>query len=280
VTISGYAWSTTTSWIARFGSIGITLLYMAIFFSLASRSIAVVPIAFAFGVYAAKPASRGSNLTMVVALVLSVSLLALPIYLRQSSDHGFFPYLHTLAGDDPNAEPLTWNALVFNVMSTFGLSGDVAFLEPSIPLNHLQPSVSPLPGSVTGWYQIQPSHRLDPYSPYSTIGELGNYGIPILAVYYAFAGAILALLDSRARELVAHRQPLHGLALIALGLLFPILSLQYQLRSDTRILYYGLLLIGVSALLQGLRIGFPARRAITPPLQQAHSPVRFPADQP
>ena len=140
--------------------------------------------------------------------------------------------------------------MIFNVLSTFGQSGHIAFLEPSIPLSHLWTSLSPLPGSVVGWNQIQPSHRLDPYSPYSTIGELGNYGLPILAAYYSLAGAVLALLDSRARELVAHRQPLRGLPLIALGFLFPILSLQYQLRSDTRILYYGLALVGIIALLK------------------------------
>jgi hypothetical protein len=250
VTISGYTWSTTTSQIIRIGCIGITLLYAAVFFTLASRSLAVLPAAFALGGYAGKPASRKSTLTVVVAVVLSGAFLALSLYVRGSSEHGLFPYLHTLAGDDPDAAPLTWDRLIFNVLSTFGQSGYVAFLEPSIPFSDLWPSLSPLPGSVAGWHQIEPSHRLDQYSPYSTIGELGNYGLLILAAYYSLAGAVLALLDSRARELVAHRQPLLGLPLIALGFLFPILSLQYQLRTDTRILYYGLVLVGIIAFLR------------------------------
>ena len=268
VTISGYIRSTARSWITRIGSVSVTVLYAAIFFSLASRSIALVPLAFAFGVYAAKPASRGSRLTIVVALGLSLSLLALPLYLRNSSDHGLFPYLQTLAGNDPKAAPVQWDTLPLNVLSTFGLSGDVAFLEPSIPLSHLWPSVSPLPGSVAGWHAIEPSHRLDAFSPYSTIGELGNYGLPILAVYFSVAGALLALLDSRARELIAGGQQLHGLALTALGLLFPVLSLQYQLRTDTRVLYFGLVLLGVSALLRAVRGGGAKRSAGVAALSQ------------
>ena len=46
VTISGYIWSTARSWITRIGSVSVTVLYAAIFFSLASRSIALVPLAF------------------------------------------------------------------------------------------------------------------------------------------------------------------------------------------------------------------------------------------
>jgi hypothetical protein len=41
--------------------------------------------------------------------------------------------------------------------------------------------------------------------------------------------------------------------LIALGFFFPILSLQYQLRSDTRILYYGLVLVGMVGIIALLR---------------------------
>ena len=163
---------------------------------------------------------------------------------------------------------MQWDTLPLNVLSTFGLSGDVAFLEPSIPLSHLWPSVRPLPGSVAGWHAIEPSHRLDAFSPYSTIGELGNYGLPILAVYFSVAGALLALLDSRARELIAGGQQLHGLALTALGLLFPVLSLQYQLRTDTRVLYFGLVLLGVSALLRAVRGGGAKRSAGVAALSQ------------
>jgi hypothetical protein len=255
VTISGYCWSDAKSWTARVASVGVVLLYAAIFFSLASRSLAVVPVAFAFGTYAAKPGSRASRLTIVASLCLSLTLLAIPLYLRNSSDHGLFPYLQTLAGNDTNANPVRWDTLPLNVLSTFGLSGDVAFLEPSIPLKDLWPSVNPLPGSVAGWYAIQPSHRVDVFSPYSTIGELGNYGLPILAGYYLLAGALLALFDVRGRALIARGQQFQGLGLIALGLLFPILSLQYQLRADTRILYYSLVLVGISSLLSVMNSG-------------------------
>ena len=255
VTISGYVYSTARSWITRIASIGVTLLYAIVFFSLASRSIAIAPLAFAFGLYAAAPGSRGSRFTMVIALVLSVTLLALPLYLRTSADHGLFPYLQTLAGHDPNAAPVRWDTPVLNVMSTFGLSGDVAFSEPSIPLSHIWPSVNPLPGSLAGWYEIQPSHRLDVFTPYSAVGELGNYGFPILALYFTMAGAVLAFLETRARDLLSGGYQLSGLGVIALCLLFPVFSLQYQLRADTRILYWALLLLGVTALLRALRGG-------------------------
>jgi len=105
VAISGYTWSTTTSRITRLGCIGITLLYAAVFFSLASRSLAVLPVVFALGVYAAKPAARRSTATVVVALVLSGAFLALSLYLRGSSEHGLFPYLHTLAGTTRTLRP-------------------------------------------------------------------------------------------------------------------------------------------------------------------------------
>ena len=88
----GYLWAARKyrSWV-----LFLMLNFSILFLGLGSRRLALIPILFALGVYAAKP-SRRAQLTVLVSLFVSVWLIQLPLAFRRLSAHGVIPYSQAL----------------------------------------------------------------------------------------------------------------------------------------------------------------------------------------
>ncbi len=213
----------------------VALAYFAMFFSLGSRQMALCPLLLAVGFHVARP-SRGSRIGLGAGLLAGVYLLPFPIFLRGVGANGLFPYLQALPDAPAPLDVLTGSA--DNLLISFPLTGTTAFKVPRIPFSELLVELDPRPGSSTGWYDIASSLRLNPDTPYSALGTLGNHGWTVVVAFWLVVGAFLAYLHLRAQTLEALGSRGIALVLVALPLVFTLFSLQYNLRSSVRFLVY------------------------------------------
>lgn len=212
--------------------------YLLIFFGGATRSLALWPLLLMLGWYLANRSRRALAL-LGVAAVLALYAIRLPLYLRGLPMHGIEPYWAHLEGfADFNG---SWGSVYRNLLISFGIIGATAFQQDPLSAHVLAVSLNPLPGTWIGWYDVAPALRINTYTPFAGVGELGNHGILVAVLYFLTAGMILALFDRQIIRLLASNRQVLGLALIGLSVLFLLYSVQYNLRSSTRMLLYGLL---------------------------------------
>jgi hypothetical protein len=233
----------------------VALAYFAMFFALGSRQMALCPLLLAVGYHVAGP-SRSSRIGLGAGLLTAVYLLPFPLFLRSVGANGLFPYLQALPDAPAPLDVLTGSA--DNLLISFPLTGTTAFKVPQIPFSELLVELDPRPGSSTGWYDIVTSLRINPDTPYSALGTLGNHGWTVVVVFWLITGAFLGYLHLRAQTLTALGSRGVALVLVALPLVFTLFSLQYNLRSSVRFLVYAAAIDIVWRLVLALRAALRA----------------------
>ena len=159
--------------------------------------------------------------------------------LRFCEYHGLGPYL-LLPFNDPYAiiENTFFNiyyTIVFGVFATYK-----TLIENTPNYQYLATSLNPSPGFLTDWYSIYKSLRINPYAPFTTIGEIFSY--PFIAfLFYFFIGMIFAYSEKVIQSLLSKRKFLTGFILFLLITAFIPYSFEYNLRSATRYVYYALI---------------------------------------
>jgi hypothetical protein len=212
--------------------------YLVVFFGAGSRRLAMWPILFMLGWYLATR-TRRAVLALVLAAGASLYLIKLPLYLRGLASHGIDPYWHYLPGFPEFSA--SWGAVFRNILISFGIIGATAYQQPPISQDVLGISLNPLPGSMVGWYDVAPALRINPYTPFAGIGELGNHGLFTACGYFVVVGAMLSLFDRKVVRLINGGRPVLALVLIGLSALFVLYSVQYNLRTSTRMLLYAVI---------------------------------------
>lgn len=245
----------------------VTLCYFLLFFAGGSRRLAMLPALFALGLLIGRR-NRATLLAVFCAIPLSLSLIGLALFLRGQSTHGLIPYVQSL----PTyfATPIPWDSITRNIFISFGIVGATAFQQPAIDPGIFWVSINPLPGTAAGWYGEAAELRINAYTPYAGIGELGNYGTAHLVAYCVAVGMILGVFERQVREL--GRDGMAPLALIPVGLagLFVLYAVQYNLRTASRMLIYG---IAASVALAAVAaVARRRRRAITSTHRSARAP--------
>lgn len=236
--VLGLLWATSRP-VGRIAVAVLLGIYATYSFAIGSRRLALVLPLFALGYYLAKMNKRAAvflGLSVLAALVLA----GIPLYMRELPTHGIVPYAAALPGYF--ASPSGWRTIANNLLVSFPIAGAVAFAEPPIPGHVLWTQLNPAPGSWTDWPYWAPQLRLNFYTPYSAIGELGNYGWTTLICVTAAIGATLGYLDRRVRAWSARGQHVVVFALVGLSALFAIFCLQYDLRAALRMLVYAVAL--------------------------------------
>jgi hypothetical protein len=222
---------------ARAVSVMVLVAYVAVFFGSGSRRLAMILILVMVGVFLARR-TRMTGLLLAASGALSLYLIRLPLYLRALPEHGIFPYLQNLPGFFEYG--VGWDSIGRNVLISFGIIGATAYQQPSIDHDIFWASVNPVTGAAAGWYEYADQMRINIYTPYAGVGELGNHGMGYVVVYFFIAGIILALGDRAVIRFMERGHGVLSLALVGLAGLFYLYSIQYNLRSSTRMLYYGI----------------------------------------
>jgi hypothetical protein len=240
--------------------------YLAAAFADGSRRFAMIPTLIAIGYFAARP-SRRSWLVLLAAAAAAFSLLGVPIYLRGEQEHGLLSYLAALPGYLDS--PWGWKSWLNNILIAFPITGTIAFGEPPIPHDVLLMQLNPLFGDLVGWPDVAARLRLNPFTPYSALGEIGNYGVgPTIAIAGGI-GVALGYLDRRVRVWRSTSASVVGLVLVGLSVLFAVYLLQYDLRSAFRMIVYGVVLELICRLVVRRRAALPGPADPTVPTRPA-----------
>lgn len=234
VTALGYLWGTKSN---RLLLAVLLLAYVVVLLGTGSRRLAMIPSAFAVGFFFARPDLR-AKILLGIFILASFYLLELPLRLRQLPEHGIQPYVTHLPSLFGGGMPI--EASVLNILVSYAITGTTAFGQVPFPVQDLWVSVNPVPGDFTGWYQIAGAHRLNTYTPYAGLGELQNVGWAATIIGCILLGVVLGHLDAQSKAWIRRGLPIVGLMLVALGGLFTLMFVQYNLRTAARMLYYAI----------------------------------------
>lgn len=231
--------------IRRFATVA-SLLYCAVFFSWGSRRFALA-VGVLIAVHGLKRSRNLRLVSLVLAALATALALQLPITYRQLPEHGLIPYAEALRGGTAvggNGLALLVNSFGFS----YPLAAEVIANQPSVGARDFWISVNPAPGSLSGWRGVQYDHLVNPSTPMSGLGELGQLGVWWAGATAAGFGAALA----GAAHLVGRRAGRSG-RLVILGLtgiagMFGLQLVQYSLRSATRLVWYALVIAALTAL--------------------------------
>lgn len=213
-------------------------LSLLIFFCDGSRTFALGVVLFFVGRVIEKRTIL-RVLLFLISIPISILFANLIIFFRSGPGHGLRGHLSQLSSFDfSNAA----NFFHSNLSAwSFAITGYTGVIANPIPLKSFFIEINPLPGGLTGWYEIADTMRFNYYTPYTSIGELYNYSPILLLIFFALLGFISS-------ELVIFQSsrnatPSNILQLFNGGslLLFFLLTTQYNLRSSMRVLYLALL---------------------------------------
>lgn len=221
----------------RFFSVVLTIGYAVLFFGTGSRRMALLPIVFALGGYAASM-TRKSAIWLLIAALVALWLSPLPLFLRGLPEHGVVPYWHALGAYRHSGIGVRWS--INNILFSYPVISTTAFQESHIPLHNIWVEMNPLPGTHTGWYQISASMRINDFVPFSGIGELGQQGMTFFASFWLVIGLVFGYLERRVRRLLNAGLQVPALAILGLTSIFAVIVTQYNLRSASRMLYYAI----------------------------------------
>jgi len=225
-------------------SLGYMLLmaYATIYFSLASRQLPILPLLVLIGWLVSDHRARSPAWPrLLLALGMTVVLYPLPLTLRQLPAHGLQPYAQRLIDRPALLVSPEVGPLLNNLLFAYPLAGYVAYTELPIAHSAFWIMVSPLPGTSSGWTAIADAQRVNIYTPFNALGQLGNFGWLYLVGYLSAVGWYLAHL----RYIVRKRFPVSwrgasSAAVTGIAGLFSLTSLQYSLRTSSRLVYYSL----------------------------------------
>lgn len=222
----------------RWMAISLGLIYFLTFFGLGSRRMALVPVVFIIGYIIARPYK--TQYAVIFSGLASFLLLPLPLYLRGLQSHGLLPYLGSLLSF--NFFETDWLITLNNILISYPITGVSAFGVNEIPISNLWIALNPLPGTLAGWYGISGSMTLNAWTPYSALGEVANYGFPVVAFVWISVGVLLAALELMMSSFLDRGYDAAAIMVFGLTGLFALQSLQYSLRPSLRMLLYALVL--------------------------------------
>lgn len=104
-----------------------------------------------------------------------------------------------------------------------------------------------MPGGIAGWTDLAPRIRLHEWVPHAAVGEVAAGGLLCVLVYFALVAFMLGGLDVAICLYLGSGGRVARAILNAFSFAFAVLSLQYNLRSATRMVYYAVLLAGFLA---------------------------------
>jgi uncharacterized membrane protein YidH (DUF202 family) len=221
-------------WIRRF----FIFIYVLILMSLSSRFLVLIPFFMLVSNYfRTKKIEKFKGLFLFFLMIV---FLIISLQLRRLEFHGLVPYINHIISYGVDFDLLYE---VLNYVSAFSYSLTAYILSnESVNNNLIYVSLSPLPGGMVNWVELSRQLRVNPYVPYNAISELFSFSPYLLGFYYFLIGFIFSKIHVYRNKF----NPVIYLFLQLLIIMFVVFSMQYNLRSATRIIYYCLFIIVMS----------------------------------
>lgn len=238
--VAGYLTAKSTSTLLKGVSILPFVLFAVLQFSFGSRQLPLGILLFAAAYYRTRGVLPRLHTGLLLVFLILFSYNS-ALQNRGLSQHGLIPYSlnlgHGFSEFSDVASTLTDTVSV--------LDATIVDYQPS-QRDYLV-SINPLPGKLVGWADVAPRLRLHRYAPYCTLGELGASGLKTVFAHFLVIAITLFFAEKILGRVLGRNDSLSHLCLRIFCLGFAIFSLQYNLRSSTRMLYYGLFLAAVLA---------------------------------
>lgn len=234
--------------------------YLLLFMGQGSRKFPVAVLAIS-AVRVVFGKQRRRFVVAVAGIWVGMAALSVSIALRNGNSNGLMHSIPKLISESvsPSA-PL--DVFESNVGFSFPLTAVVATQQPPTAKKYLSVSLNPLPSGYTSWATDLDKLRVNFFTPFNGLGELGQSGLLVTFLFSFSIGTILNLaVSSTERFGYSLRAPLYLLYLGVAGNI-GITMLQYNLRSSARFVYYTLLSLIVFRVL-GAAIR-PANRSSDP----------------
>lgn len=222
----------------RVFAVGLLSLLALILLATGGRGLALIPGALLLTRFVS--GNKRPRIVPVIATgLLTFLMLSMVLTLRNTHSHGILPY--AVFAFRHGGEFLTVGAgtVAQNLLQSFPLTDYVYNSVGRLPNSYLLVSLNPAPGAVAGWRDIAPELRRNVYFPYNTLGQLANHSMMVTTAYALATGSVLAA----SYRAMLSRGPYAQAAVLGAVTYFLLLSLQYNLRSATRMLYYGVMLL-------------------------------------
>ncbi len=219
------------------------LSYFIVFFGMGSRSLALLPVSYLIANFVSS--ENGLNVKKVLFAGLAAILcISIALSAREAYTHGVYPYIKQVASGGLDTNTLLF---AYNYGTAYSYSLTAYLLDTmSYDFGYFWTSVDPRLGSMIDWPNISLDLKVNRFVPYNTISELFFIGWPVAGFYYFLAGAFFAYCE----RFSMNRSRLLRFIVAIFVLFFTLYSLQYNLRSATRIIYYlAFLLLAYQSLL-------------------------------
>ncbi|WP_426369758.1 hypothetical protein [Pseudocolwellia sp. HL-MZ7] len=208
-----------------------------------SRNLVLIPVCYYIGAFLRdQKVSLPKSILALIMIVLSVNIA---IQYRDNQSQGVIPniiYFYTYGLNFDVTE------YAINYLTSFSIYASAITLhEHEFNIQSFLVSINPLPSQYLNIENMVDTQKLNSYAPFPAIGMLTLGGPSLVFIYYYLS----ALIWSYFGLFLASRSKILAIATLMLFILFCFLSLQYNLRSVTRLLYY---LILISFILKFIRI--------------------------
>jgi hypothetical protein len=177
-----------------------------------------------------------SRVYLVIGTMLTIWITSFVMLIRSNREQGLIVNITILFTSAATQEIL----YAFNYLTSFGVGLLAYSLDTAYTVNNsvvLPYSLSPLPSFLSG--SIPQPRALLGTAPYSAFSILFHSGFLIFTIYFFIAGLVFGYLH----KFFLSRNVLFWIALILIYSLFTFFSTQYDLRTATRFIYYGMFLV-------------------------------------
>ena len=248
------------------------VVLVALAFSTGSRRLGLIPALYWFGGFLGRPSKRRLAVLPLVGL-LAFTFAGMALTARQQHGSGLEPYAAYFL-THPGSVFQASASQTANALAPFAF---VAYSATGIrPTAHdIYVSLTPEPSGWVHYYAIANHFLFFRGHPLPALGTLYRWnGLPAVAAYMFVGGLILGIAGRMARRLTATRASSIGAVVVSAVVgYFCLKCTQYQLRTNSRVLWYTLGLMIVFGLLSipGALLR-PTKLRTTPPRQPALTP--------
>ena len=208
-------------------------------FSLASRALALIPVAYALGIWLSRPNPK-RLLLVIGSIFLFFEISQIPLLFRGLPEHGLIPYTRAIF-QESIFSTIDWYSSLYITINNILISVPIAFdtfSAPPIPKEYFWLSIDPRFGEMTNWYQINSELSINSSTPFSSVGELLNYGYYYSLPFMFCLGLIFGHIDKKYNFYFKTDNKLMVAVTLFLTIYAAISFLQYNLRSSIRLFYY------------------------------------------
>lgn len=183
--------------------------------------------------------NRATVKSSLVAIASVPILFPIPLAVRGSSAHGFFPYLDAASRFVQSGN--YFDQLVATVAGNIGFG--IPLLCYIVQLDRITTgdmivSVNPVSGEQAGWREIEQLLRVHEFIPYSALGEWGSFGLPALFLAVLSWALVVRLCINILAKVPGFFGLAATLATVALASYSAVLATQYNTRNVVRMLSF------------------------------------------